>query len=344
MGIDAHMIVECMHSFCKSCIVQYVETKLKKHVCPIMCPVCDASLHPSDPFSDVRSDQTLQDLAYMIVPKLFQRECERRKEFCKKNKIEYRMPRFKTKQGYIPGTTMINTMEESSSEEEEEKEEDIIARELEDDAWIQCEREDCLKWRRVTNQVAEKYEEKPWYCEFNSDKNYNSCTIPEVNHLKYEKMAEAAGLTYVYSNMEEGTLVLAKLTGFTSWPAVICNDPLENEFYETNDFGNPTKYHVEFLGSRHTQAWVESRSAVNYTGFPKDPIGKNGKKLPKALIDAYFEAEDLRSLSLKEKLAHCVLSNGLAEKRRKKVKKSYYSSESEDTDDLIEKISFVDQP
>merc|ERR1711990_305908 len=102
MGIDAHMIVECMHSFCKSCIVQYVETKLKKHVCPIMCPVCDASLHPSDPFSDVRSDQTLQDLAYMIVPKLFQRECERRKEFCKKNKIEYRMPKFKTKQGYIP--------------------------------------------------------------------------------------------------------------------------------------------------------------------------------------------------------------------------------------------------
>ena len=75
-----------------------------------------------------------------------------------------------------------------------------------------------------------------------------SCKIPEVNHLKYEKMAEAAGLTYVYSNFEEGTLVLAKLTGYTSWPAVICSDPVENEFYETNDFGNPTKYHVEFLG------------------------------------------------------------------------------------------------
>ena len=95
------------------------------------------------------------------------------------------------------------------------------------------------------------------------------------------------------------------------------------------------------------------------------------------MIDAYFEAEDLRSLSLKEKLSHCVLSNGLAEKirkreeatknkdnggngrrgsnssggggkrkrRRKAPKKSYYSSSSsEDTDDLIEKISFVDQP
>ena len=72
-----------------------------------MILVCDASLHPSDPFSDVRSDQTLQDLAYMIVPKLFQRECERRKEFCKKNKIEYRMPKFKTKQGYIPGNNLV---------------------------------------------------------------------------------------------------------------------------------------------------------------------------------------------------------------------------------------------
>ena len=124
---------------------------------------------------------------------------------------------------------------------------------------------------------------------------------------------------------------------------------------------------------------------MNYTGFPKDPIGKNGKvlvfhiklifntfhqKLPKALIDAYFEAEDLRNLSLKEKLAHCVLSNGLAEKIRKRKenksdKKSENSSSSkpkkrrkrtkrissdeddfdtDDTDEIIEKISFQDQP
>ena len=48
-------------------------------------------------------------------------------------------------------------------------------------------------------------------------------------------MAEAAGLTYVYSNMEEGTLVLAKLTGFTSWPAVICNDPSKFPVIMNND-------------------------------------------------------------------------------------------------------------
>jgi hypothetical protein len=105
-------------------------------------------------------------------------------------------------------------------------------------------------------------------------------------------MAEQAGLTYVYSNMLEGTLVQAKLTGFTAWPAIICNDPIEGNFFDTNENGNPTKYHVEFLGmfiyqqipdlstvlgKRHTQAWVEARSTVNYAGIPKEPPSKNGK-------------------------------------------------------------------
>ena len=95
-----------------------------------------------------------------------------------------------------------------------------------------------------------------------------SCKIPEVNHLKYEKMAEAAGLTYVYSNFEEGTLVLAKLTGYTSWPAVICSDPVENEFYETNDFGNPTKYHVEFLGLNFYSIFLlKDHRITPYTGL-----------------------------------------------------------------------------
>ena len=96
---------------------------------------------------------------------------------------------------------MINTMEESEHEEEEEPEDEIAVsviflkifiifkilnfdpfqkslspnfqKELADDAWIQCEREECLKWRRVNNEIAEKYENENWYCELNPDKNYN---------------------------------------------------------------------------------------------------------------------------------------------------------------------------
>jgi len=65
-------------------------------------------------------------------------------------------------------------MEESEHEEEEDAEDEIAA-ELEDDAWIQCEREECLKWHRVNNEIAEKYENENWYCELNPDKQLNSC-------------------------------------------------------------------------------------------------------------------------------------------------------------------------
>lgn len=352
--IDASMIVECMHAFCKSCILKYVYDGLKTKN-DIKCPVCDICLHPSDPLSHIRFDQTLQDISFIIVPHLFENECKKRRDFCDSNKIEYKLPSFKS-QEYTPGLSMVNTHESSEEEDDhEEVDNQAIAKELEDDAWIQCEHEDCLKWRRVLPEVAESFEDEPWYCEFNDEQQYNSCEIPEVNHLQYEKMAEQAGLTYVYSNMLEGTLVQAKLTGFTAWPAVICNDPIEGQFFDTNDNGNPTKYHVEFLGKRHTQAWVEARSTVNYDGIPKEPPSKNGKlkKMPQALIDAYFEAEDLRSLSNEDRLEQCVLSNGLArrykrqntksKKFKRKRKRTYVTSESE-TDDILESISFRDQP
>ena len=77
--------------------------------------------------------------------------------------------------------------------------------------------------------------------------------------------------------------------------------------------------------------------------------------MPQALIDAYFEAEDLRGLSNEERLEQCVLSNGLARRfqsqkakqtkkaKRKRKRPSYATSES-DTDDILESISFHDQP
>lgn len=117
---------------------------------------------------------------------------------------------------------------------------------------------------------------------------------------------------------------------------------------------------------------MEARSTVNYAGIPKEPPSKNGKvqlrdlnshlnllpklkKMPQALIDAYFEAEDLRGLTNEDRLEQCVLSNGLARRfqnqkskqkkrgKRKRKRPSYATSES-DTDDILESISFIDQP
>jgi len=72
--IDATTIIECLHSFCKTCIVRYLETSK-------FCPICDVQVHKTKPLLNIRSDQTLQDIVYKLVPGLFQREMKRRRDF-----------------------------------------------------------------------------------------------------------------------------------------------------------------------------------------------------------------------------------------------------------------------
>ena len=97
------------------------------------------------------------------MPNLFKKECRKRQEFCETHGIEFKLPRFKSKQGktsflfqiltefftkkthvqpihdtqpnsnfwkriylgYKPGIEMINTKEESSTEEEEDEEDEV---------------------------------------------------------------------------------------------------------------------------------------------------------------------------------------------------------------------------
>nr|XP_033773489.1 polycomb group RING finger protein 2 [Geotrypetes seraphini]XP_033773490.1 polycomb group RING finger protein 2 [Geotrypetes seraphini]XP_033773491.1 polycomb group RING finger protein 2 [Geotrypetes seraphini] len=72
--IDATTIVECLHSFCKTCIVPYLEANK-------FCPMCDAQVHKTRPLLSIRSDKTLQDIVYKLVPGLFKDEMKRRREF-----------------------------------------------------------------------------------------------------------------------------------------------------------------------------------------------------------------------------------------------------------------------
>ncbi|GFQ78026.1 polycomb complex protein BMI-1-B, partial [Trichonephila clavata] len=72
--IDATTIVECLHSFCRTCIVRYLENSK-------FCPVCDVQVHKTKPLQSIRSDTTLQDVVYKLVPGLYQNEMQRRREF-----------------------------------------------------------------------------------------------------------------------------------------------------------------------------------------------------------------------------------------------------------------------
>ncbi|XP_030845690.1 polycomb complex protein BMI-1-B-like [Strongylocentrotus purpuratus] len=74
--VDATSIIECLHSFCRSCIVRYLHTSKQ-------CPVCDTQVHKTRPLLNIRSDKTLQNLVYKLVPSMFKGEMKRRREFYK---------------------------------------------------------------------------------------------------------------------------------------------------------------------------------------------------------------------------------------------------------------------
>ncbi|KAI9560324.1 hypothetical protein GHT06_014341 [Daphnia sinensis] len=72
--VDATTITECLHSFCRSCVVPHVA---EFH----QCPSCSVPLSTTKPFSQLRRDYTLQSIVYKIIPRLARNELERRRKF-----------------------------------------------------------------------------------------------------------------------------------------------------------------------------------------------------------------------------------------------------------------------
>ena len=70
--VDATTVTECLHTFCKSCIVKHLEDSNE-------CPECEDIIHQSHPLDYISYDRTLQDLVYKIVP-------GKRQSFCVKLK------------------------------------------------------------------------------------------------------------------------------------------------------------------------------------------------------------------------------------------------------------------
>ncbi|KAF5893963.1 protein AF-10 isoform X4, partial [Clarias magur] len=56
------------------CIVRYLESSK-------YCPICDVQVHKTKPLLNIRSDKTLQDIVYKLVPGLFKNEMKRRRDF-----------------------------------------------------------------------------------------------------------------------------------------------------------------------------------------------------------------------------------------------------------------------
>eukprot|EP00090_Calanus_glacialis_P038498 TRINITY_DN6715_c0_g1_i1.p1 TRINITY_DN6715_c0_g1~~TRINITY_DN6715_c0_g1_i1.p1 ORF type:complete len:1264 (-),score=266.76 TRINITY_DN6715_c0_g1_i1:252-4043(-) len=72
--IDPVTVVECLHSFCKSCIIKHVDTSK-------FCPTCDIQIHKTKPLLSLRADKALQDIVYKVVPGLYRTEMQNRIKF-----------------------------------------------------------------------------------------------------------------------------------------------------------------------------------------------------------------------------------------------------------------------
>ncbi|XP_014470711.1 PREDICTED: serine-rich adhesin for platelets-like isoform X2 [Dinoponera quadriceps] len=74
--IDATTVVECLHSFCRSCILKHLSKAAH-------CPSCKHALHKAKP--NIKADKALQEIVYKMVPGLYHKEMRKRREFYKKH-------------------------------------------------------------------------------------------------------------------------------------------------------------------------------------------------------------------------------------------------------------------
>ncbi|XP_061400738.1 polycomb group protein Psc [Musca vetustissima] len=72
--IDATTIVECLHSFCHSCLIKHLRTEQ-------YCPRCEMMINTAKP--NIKPDTTLQAIVYKLVPGLYEKELMRKRAFYK---------------------------------------------------------------------------------------------------------------------------------------------------------------------------------------------------------------------------------------------------------------------
>jgi len=70
--IDATTVNECLHTFCKSCIVKHIKKDNNE------CPKCSTIIHERRPLDYIIHDRNKQDIVYKLVPQLYISELNKR--------------------------------------------------------------------------------------------------------------------------------------------------------------------------------------------------------------------------------------------------------------------------
>lgn len=70
--INATTVNECLHTFCKTCIVQHIKNDNNE------CPKCHTLIHERRPLDHIMHDRNKQDIVYKLVPQLYITELYKR--------------------------------------------------------------------------------------------------------------------------------------------------------------------------------------------------------------------------------------------------------------------------
>ena len=73
--------------------------------------------------------------------------------------------------------------------------------------WVQCDHEECQKWRKLPRTVEIRTASE-WYCDMHPDPSQRSCDIPE------EKCNISGEKFFTFNWFPAGQLVWAKMTGY----------------------------------------------------------------------------------------------------------------------------------
>uniref|UniRef100_A0AAR5PH82 RING-type domain-containing protein n=1 Tax=Dendroctonus ponderosae TaxID=77166 RepID=A0AAR5PH82_DENPD len=73
--IDATTLIDCLHTFCRGCILRHFDNSKAQ----VQCPVCPALYKKKS--QCFRSDMQMQALVYKVVPYLYYKEMQRREDF-----------------------------------------------------------------------------------------------------------------------------------------------------------------------------------------------------------------------------------------------------------------------
>ncbi|XP_064461318.1 nucleolar protein dao-5-like [Ornithodoros turicata] len=157
--------------------------------------------------------------------------------------------------------------------------------------WVQCCNALCEKWRYLANVFDPTNVPEVWYCSMNDDSNRNSCDHPQE---------DISNTDFVETKYFVGSIVWAKLSGYPWWPAMIDDDPDSYLFYcneDPRDEARVTHYHVTFLDTHVTRAWVDAGNVIPYNkGLTNTKIRKN--VVPKYYKSSYQTARTNAQLAL----------------------------------------------